>query len=459
MKKVLGLSLVVVLVFTLFTGIAAPVEKLNVTLDCAIEAGNIGYAFKTYGVPWGKEQGIKFNLTEFPTGEMYSLLLMNFISGGGTYDLFMYMLNYRGDFTAGGFCYPLDEPMEKWGYPAADDILPAYRKLQKWGDKTHSFIIDGDMRTLYVRKDLFAKYGITVPETWNEFLEVAKKMTMDTNGDGEVDLWGTAFMGVRPRNFWDYLDRWVAYNGPDPHYFDPITMEPLINTAGSVKALENLVETVKYSPPGVLSYEWRERIDDWAGGRLAMLMGWGDAFMFGSDPSFSQITDKIGCAPPPGVFINGKLHRRALLAANWALALTSTVPPERLEAAYKLIRYLNGPEGSLKVVTDPQTACSPFRYTHYESPKFRNLFRDAGQFLDNYRACVEIGYPDLHLPGASRFTDALALYVAKACAGEMSAKEALDACAKAWKESVRILGKDQLLKIYRDSMGLSPLKQ
>ena len=46
-------------------------------------------------------------------------------------------------------------------------------------------------------KDIFDEAGVAYPDpanpyTWDEFLEVCKQLTKDTDGDGEVDQWGTA---------------------------------------------------------------------------------------------------------------------------------------------------------------------------------------------------------------------------------------------------------------------------
>ncbi|MFZ9751713.1 MAG: ABC transporter substrate-binding protein, partial [Candidatus Nanopelagicales bacterium] len=47
------------------------------------------------------------------------------------------------------------------------------------------------------RKDLMEKAVIKVmPKTWDEFLEVAKKLTVDTDGDGKIDQYGWAMVGT-----------------------------------------------------------------------------------------------------------------------------------------------------------------------------------------------------------------------------------------------------------------------
>lgn len=47
------------------------------------------------------------------------------------------------------------------------------------------------------RKDLFEEKGIQVPANWEEFLEAAKELTEDTDGDGKIDRYGSAFAGTR----------------------------------------------------------------------------------------------------------------------------------------------------------------------------------------------------------------------------------------------------------------------
>ena len=44
---------------------------------------------------------------------------------------------------------------------------------------------------MFYNKDLFEEAGITeVPTTWDELVDVAKKLTLDKDGDGETDQWG-----------------------------------------------------------------------------------------------------------------------------------------------------------------------------------------------------------------------------------------------------------------------------
>ena len=47
------------------------------------------------------------------------------------------------------------------------------------------------------RADWFKELGLETPETWSEFLDVAKKLTRDTDGDGKIDKWAFSMVGAR----------------------------------------------------------------------------------------------------------------------------------------------------------------------------------------------------------------------------------------------------------------------
>lgn len=47
------------------------------------------------------------------------------------------------------------------------------------------------------RKDLFEAEGIEIPKTWDEYIEAAKKLTKDTDGDGRNDQFGAVVSGTR----------------------------------------------------------------------------------------------------------------------------------------------------------------------------------------------------------------------------------------------------------------------
>lgn len=59
------------------------------------------------------------------------------------------------------------------------------------GGKTWAAPYDVGPQTFYYRKDLFAKYGVDVPRTWEEFEAAAKKVKTASKGKARIlDFWG-----------------------------------------------------------------------------------------------------------------------------------------------------------------------------------------------------------------------------------------------------------------------------
>ena len=64
---------------------------------------------------------------------------------------------------------------------------------------------------MFYNKDMFEEAGITeVPKNWDELLEAARKLTKDTDGDGEIDQWGMMF---EMNDYWQPLTYIIQAGG------------------------------------------------------------------------------------------------------------------------------------------------------------------------------------------------------------------------------------------------------
>jgi hypothetical protein len=77
------------------------------------------------------------------------------------------------------------------------------------------------------RRDLFQRYGLDVPQTWDDYVAIATAMNgTDTDGDGVPDLWGTCLdmmpLCKIPFNAAAILAPYLQYGGTiDGLYLDP----------------------------------------------------------------------------------------------------------------------------------------------------------------------------------------------------------------------------------------------
>lgn len=84
---------------------------------------------------------------------------------------------------------------------------------------------------LFYNKKMFRKAGIKAPpKNWNEFVEVAKKLTMDINNDGKTDIYGFGLWGSLWWNF-------PILNTYGVEFLDETLSRCVFDSPQSVKAL------------------------------------------------------------------------------------------------------------------------------------------------------------------------------------------------------------------------------
>jgi ABC-type glycerol-3-phosphate transport system substrate-binding protein len=104
---------------------------------------------------------------------------------------------------------------------------------------------------LVYNQDLFARAGLTrAPDTWDELYAYARKLTVDTNGDGKIDQWGIGLAGKQDDDAIRIVDMFlyqggaalVDTRGPRPRV--------ALNSPEGKRALEFYLKLIKEcSPP------------------------------------------------------------------------------------------------------------------------------------------------------------------------------------------------------------------
>lgn len=65
-----------------------------------------------------------------------------------------------------------------------------------YNDKVYAIPRDVSNMVIYYNKDIFNKYNVSLPNkfwTFNDLLNIAAKLTIDTDNDGKIDIWGISF--------------------------------------------------------------------------------------------------------------------------------------------------------------------------------------------------------------------------------------------------------------------------
>ena len=99
------------------------------------------------------------------------------------------------------------------------------------------------------RHDVFRRYNLSVPVTWDEFVDLAVRMNgTDADEDGAGGLYGVCFDNVLPVCKGNFLIMAMAapylqYKGTQQGvFFDPDTMQPLANNEAMARAMRHYVQ-------------------------------------------------------------------------------------------------------------------------------------------------------------------------------------------------------------------------
>jgi len=443
---------------------------------------------KTHRGEWQEKTGGKVELVEIPYGSLYEKFMTPFLTGTHAYDIIIMPPTWDADIMGGGYVLPLDKYIDKDSY-WYEDIVPVFREdVVGWSGKTYAVLLDGARHMCYYRRDIIenpknkvnfrAEYGYDLgpPKTWEEYQDIAEFFNgWDWDGDGEMEYGAVESMVRNAQMVWTFFSRCSAYccvpGDKGSLFFNPRTMEPLINDPGHVKGLEKFVAIKKFGPPGVVGYDVGDVRRGYAIGDAALAIDWEDIGQICADPEKSMVRGKVGYCILPGAkkVWNYKTeswqnfpeinYAPFLAFGGWIAAITATC--EHPEAAFNFLQFLSSPEISLQDVLSSDTGYNPYRYSHFSNI---SVWREAGYIHpEEYLKVMEDSVkhpnaqPDMRIPGGARYQEILDLYVSKALAGQLSPKAALDKVYEEWNKLTDELGREKQLELYRQSLGLPPL--
>lgn len=102
-------------------------------------------------------------------------------------------------YTSGNIFMGLDGYLKKSNKINKDDFFPESLKTMSHNNKVLAIPRDISNVVIYYNKGLFDKYKVKYPKdnwTQEDFFETAKKLTIDTDKDGKIDIFGISFQSL-----------------------------------------------------------------------------------------------------------------------------------------------------------------------------------------------------------------------------------------------------------------------
>jgi len=453
---------------------------------------------------WEKGSGYVLNIVPIPYAQLRERILTDLKTGMGQYDGFIVPGYYYGDLIEQGYIVPIDQFMESKDHPQwdPDTIVPVLKPLHQWEDHWYGVPNDGDAQVLYYREDILTdpkwqeayrrETGSDLPvppQTWDELLKVARFFTgKDLNGDGQGDYGISLELKPNDQSFNHFLAVTAPYvvnpgervdRYHNVYWFDPETMEPLVDSPGHEAGLRILVELSKCAPEAALSFGLEDTWNLFLNGQAVFCPTFGDLGALAQDANKSRVRGKVGCAIMPGSRRLWDREKRRWVSLPRPNLVANTIGcswhgliskfSEHPEVVYDLFAFHAQRRVHTFNTVYGWTGVDPGRSFDFLPPHGDARLQDyldAGwdphdiqQYLNAYYQNYYEGdtyLTFLRIPNTEDFFNVLDRYMLQAVGGQITPKQALQSIKAGWQRIIDREGKDRLLRLYQASIGYSP---
>lgn len=286
-----------------------------------------------------KKTGIKVVFESFAEAQFRQKLSIELSARKGLVDV--YMLQPSQDarrYSLFGWVEPLNKYVtnKKLTNPDFDynDFTESGIRGETIDGKLIGLPIQQSVHLLTYRKDLFEKYGVKVPTNFEELEAAAAKLTLDTDGDGKIDVYGIVNRGQGSAAVHS-VSSFLHSMGGD--WLDK-KRRPIFDSEAGVKAFKLYGDLIrKYGPPGSINYSWQEEVTVMTQGQAAMCTDSNTFVANYEAPTQSKFAGKFGYAMfPAGP--KGSIPSTFL----WGLSMASD--SKNKQAAWLFMQYVMSKE-------------------------------------------------------------------------------------------------------------------
>ncbi|MCD9022470.1 extracellular solute-binding protein [Cohnella silvisoli] len=303
---------------------------------------------------------VNLEVTVMAPGEDYTETLAAKLAANDPPDMW---LNISTD---GGAKYTLDNVLADMSYYANPSTMPNYFKYWISEKELREYQVHNKFarapipydrksyRAYYIRKDWLDHLGLSIPQTYEQYVEVLHAFTYDDpDGNGINDTYGftTAGNGNSISLEWpEYIKNGLLF----PAYYEN---NQLVDMQTDVRVGQTVTDIVKIMNEGVIDPEWflnspRREFDKAVQGKAGIIMG--DTADFALDSNRDSLQSRSRIVNPHANWVPfnpfGNRPLRVAVAANYPFVFsnnTAGAKPEKLMKTASILDWLAGEEGYL----------------------------------------------------------------------------------------------------------------
>ncbi len=344
-----------------------------------------------------------------------------------------------------------------------------------WGSEEFGVPLGSPVFCCYLRADLMEKLGRRPPQTWQEYIELARALR--EAGEKLGVKYGAAEPLGRGWAGQVLLARAAAYAKERDNYttlFDKKTFEPMIAGPPFVRALSELVEAAKLGPKEQLGFDPAAARAEFWKGTTAMVISWPSAgtsgtkhqpsadgtrsvpATFGELPGATEVYRSATATWQPRSEDAGRRVPLLGIAGRMGVVRAES---EHVDAAFQLLLWLSEPQWSAQVFagspattlfrSDQIAAAKSWVESGISASAARQYAKQTAATLSHSQFLAS-----LRLPGRAEYFAALDDAVQAAVRGQQTPTEALSQAADKWREISKRYDAEKQKAAYMHSLGL-----
>jgi multiple sugar transport system substrate-binding protein len=447
------------------------------------------FLFRGFLKPWETYTGAKIAWIDVSQADYSPRLQQAIATGTIDFDLLEMGAPFEGEVCGKGLTSEMPDEI-KQQIDVEDLVNYLKPPVGTWNGKTYRVTIDGDCHTINYRTDVFSdpdlakawkSAGNTAawgnPRTWQQVQQATKflagKQVAGKDVYGYLDApkpwggFGFYFLASRATAY-------VKYPGEKAWLFDVDTMKPRVNSAGWVRAIQDVLDALPSEPPNQINADPNTTgFQQFLAGTGSLLTWWGDIGQSANTSDSSVVGDVIGFDILPGsddVFNHTtgkweKLPSGPNFAPNmaylgWGVYVMSRVDGDsaKHKAAWSAAAHLGGKDLSIWTVMYP-SGFQVHRQSHFNIPEWLDAGYDKA-YITSYLASQSNSYNhpnaaiEPRIPGIFQYYSLAEDELAKIFAGKVDAQKGADNIAAAWEKLTDQLGREKQIALYKASLGL-----
>lgn len=245
-----------------------------------------------------KNANLKVNVEWLAGADLTAKENASMSAGTSPYDIIQPPDSRFVEYAAKGWLHDLTPLVNKYKdqYKLGDIPDPIWAAAS-YNGKIYGVPLLQNMQVLYYRKDIFDELKLKPPATYDELIEVSKKLM-----ESKKTPYAYAAVWKKGGDFSAEFSNWLqSYDG---EWFDK-DAKPTFNSDKGVAAAKKMAEVLQYMPPDTLNMDTNGAMIAFQQEQVAMVNIWITRGARINDPKESKVVGKVGYAPAPSSKVGG----------------------------------------------------------------------------------------------------------------------------------------------------------